>query len=73
MNLTPWDVQSKQIHTTDGVAPTLYAAEKTWGGHSPIIFETHESSDIQENSSPSRQSGGARMGTNGQGRYAECV
>ena len=32
MNLTPWDVQSKQIHTTDGVAPTLYAAEKTWGG-----------------------------------------
>ena len=58
MNLTPWDVQSKQIHTTDGVAPTLYAAEKTWGGHSPIIFETHESSDIQENSSPSRQSGG---------------
>ena len=39
---------------------------KHGGGHSPIIFETHESSDIQENSSPSRQSGGARMGTNGQ-------
>lgn len=32
MNLNPWDVQSKQIHTADGVAPTLYSGECRWGG-----------------------------------------
>lgn len=39
MNLTPWDVQSKQVHTTDDVAPTLYAAEKSfWGGKYLYLF-----------------------------------
>lgn len=32
MILNPWDVQSKQVHTTDGVASTLYAGECRWGG-----------------------------------------
>lgn len=40
------------------VLPRLCMLLRKHGGHSPIIFETHESSDIQENSSPSRQSGG---------------
>lgn len=32
MNLTPWDVQSKQIYTTDDVAPALWAGECRYGG-----------------------------------------
>ena len=32
MILNPWDVQSKHINTTDGVAPPLYAGECRWAG-----------------------------------------
>lgn len=39
MILNPWDVQSKQVHTTDGVASTLYAGESTWGGGWQFILE----------------------------------
>lgn len=42
MNLTPWDVQSKQIYTTDGVAPSLYAGECRWGGGEMYILAVHE-------------------------------
>ena len=27
MNLTPWDVESRQVFTADGVFMTLYAGE----------------------------------------------
>ena len=32
MILNPWDVQSKHIHTTDGVSSPLYAGECRYGG-----------------------------------------
>ena len=56
MNLTPWDVQSKQIYTTDGIAPPLYSGECRYGGGEAYILvkEEHEDSNIQENRPPSR-------------------
>ena len=39
MNLTPWDVQSKQIYTINGVAPTLYSGKCRWGGSEAYIFD----------------------------------
>lgn len=38
MNLTPWDVRSKHIYTTDGVAPPLYSGECRYGGGEAYIF-----------------------------------
>lgn len=32
MILNPWDVQSKHIHLTAGVASALYSGECSWGG-----------------------------------------
>lgn len=32
MNLTPWDVQSKQIHSINDVSPPLYSGECRYGG-----------------------------------------
>ena len=50
MNLTPWDVQSKQVHTTDDVAPTLYAGEKTfWGGQVFILVQVEEDAEDTDN------------------------
>lgn len=46
MNLTPWDVQSKQIYTTDGIAPPLYSGECRYGGGEAYILEVkHEDSN----------------------------
>ena len=43
MNLTPWDCQSKQVYTTDGVAPTLWAGEQSyWGGQVFILVDDDE-------------------------------
>lgn len=39
MNLTPWDVQSKQIYTTDGIAPPLWAGECRYGGGEVLILQ----------------------------------
>ena len=38
MNLTPWDVQSKQIYTTDGVSPPIYSGESRYGGGEAYIL-----------------------------------
>lgn len=32
MILNPWDIQSKHIHTADGMASSLYAGECRYGG-----------------------------------------
>lgn len=32
MILNPWDIQSKHIHSPDGVASPLYAGECRWAG-----------------------------------------
>lgn len=48
MILNPWDVQSKQIHTTDGIASTLYAGMCRWGGNEMYILVKRENEkDIQ--------------------------
>lgn len=41
MNLTPWDVQSKQIYTTDGIAPALWAGECRYRGGEINILMDH--------------------------------
>lgn len=38
MNLTPWDIQCKQIFTIDGVSPTLWAGETRYGGGEVFVF-----------------------------------
>lgn len=53
MNLTPWDVQSKQIYTTDGIAPALWAGECRYrGGEINILIQVDEDNDIQEDRPP---------------------
>ena len=47
MTLTPWDVQSKQIHTTDGVSPPLYAAEHSWMGMEIYILIEEDKDDSE--------------------------
>lgn len=48
MILNPWDVQSKQIHTTDGVASTLYAGECRWGGNEMYVLVERARTDVKE-------------------------
>ena len=56
MNLTPWDVQSKQIYTTDGVAPTLYSGQSSyWGGQVMILVQYEENDDSSSNKNEFQQ------------------
>ena len=43
MILNVWDIQSKWIHTTDGVSSTLYAGMCRWGGSELYVLITEES------------------------------
>lgn len=47
MTLTPWDVQSKRIYTTDGTAPPLCAGGSTRTGLETYILieETEDDSE----------------------------
>lgn len=47
MNLTPWDIQCKQIFTIDGVSPTLWAGESRFGGGEVFVLIEDED-DIPE-------------------------
>lgn len=38
MNLTPWDVESKQIHTIDDTITAIYCGACRWGGSEKYIF-----------------------------------
>ena len=49
MNLTPWDVQSKQIYTIDGIAPPLYSGECRYGGGEMYIMITKDEAENTEN------------------------
>lgn len=42
MILNQWDVQSKHIHTTDGVASPLYAGECRYGGGEMYVLVVGE-------------------------------
>lgn len=38
INLNKYDVQSKGIYHEEGIAPTLYAGEKRYGGGECYVF-----------------------------------
>lgn len=66
MNLTPWDVQSKQIHTVDDTAPPLYSGECRYGGGETyilIVVEDQGGGVIQWNTK--EQTGTLRSQTHG--------
>lgn len=44
MILNPWDVQSKHIHTPDGIASALYCAECRWGGSEMYVLVKQDDS-----------------------------
>ena len=67
MILNPWDVQSKQIHTTDGVASTLYAGTCRWGGNEMYVLVEVKN---EEDSDNPKRSGGAVMSWNYNGLAA---
>ena len=46
MILNPWDVQSKHIHTTDGIASSMYAADCRWGGSELYVLIEGNNNDI---------------------------
>lgn len=56
MNLTPWDVQSKQVFTTDGVAPTLWSGESCWGGGTVFILTAEEHDETEKHDHDNRHS-----------------
>lgn len=58
MNLTPWDVQSKQIHTTDGVVPPLYSGECRYGGGEAYILATERKHNEEDTDNTERPRGG---------------
>ena len=57
MNLTPWDVQSKHIYTTDGVAPPLYSGECRYGGGEAYIFVRFKAKDNADDTNGSERPG----------------
>lgn len=71
MNLTPWDVQSKQIYTTDGIAPALWAGECRYRGAKSIyLSESMKTMTFRKTAHP-MHSGGSGMGTDNNSRHAE--
>lgn len=48
MVLNPWDVQSKHIHTIDGVMSALYSGECRWGGSEAYVLVTVVNEDEQD-------------------------
>lgn len=46
MILNVWDIQSKWIHTTDGVSSTLYAGMCRWGGSELYVLIEGEADDL---------------------------
>lgn len=65
MVLNPWDVQSKHIHTTDGIASSMYAADCRWGGSELYILIEGNNDDISEDnrSADGEQSSGKLLRT----------
>ena len=63
MVLNPWDVQSKHVHTTDGVSSALCNGEKRWGGLPPIVLAVFEGNGCR----PSHQ--GFGLSTDGKTMY----
>lgn len=52
MILNPWDVQSKHIHTDDGIMSALYSGECCWGGGEAYVLvklKSRQGNDIPEN------------------------
>lgn len=52
MILNPWDVQSKHIHTVDGIASSMYAAECRWGGSELYVLIEGNNDDIPKITGP---------------------
>ena len=73
MILNPWDVQSKRIHTTDGIVSTLNSGERRWGGGDEYILVEGEERDISEQDSPTdgKQSSGQLLRTGRIQRYVD--
>lgn len=62
MILNPWDVQSKHIHTTDGICSTLYAGECSWGGGTTYVL-VEVKMTYQDKTGPLMASGYDKLGT----------
>ena len=63
MILNPWDVQSKHIHSIDGVASPLYAGECRYGGGEIYVLAAIEGNGIRPSHRGSGINDGKKMFT----------